>query len=127
MNSKERLSQRFEDMGRFFAEDICALPGILENISREGCKIRYQFPVTVDMDCDYDVKITFARAASDSFVLVCHPQWIHEEGNYTEIGFRILPSTDYTRLASYINQLEEESTADDIDIQLSDSVCQIIK
>lgn len=127
MNSKERHSQRFEDMGRFFASDLCALPGIVENISREGCKIRYQFPVTVDVDYDYDVKITFARAASDSFQLVCHPQWVREDGKFTEIGFKILPSTDYSRLAVYINQLEEDSTADDIDIQLSDSVCQIIK
>ena len=65
MNSKERLSQRFDDMGRFMAADICALPGILENISREGCKICYQFAVSVDMDTDYEAKITFARAASE--------------------------------------------------------------
>ena len=44
---------------------ICALPGILENISREGCKICYQFAVSVDMDTDYEAKITFARAASE--------------------------------------------------------------
>ena len=67
MNSKERLSQRFDDMGRFMAADICALPGILENISREGCKICYQFAVSVDMDTDYEAKITFARAASEGY------------------------------------------------------------
>ncbi|MBQ1949942.1 MAG: PilZ domain-containing protein [Treponema sp.] len=127
MQEKERLSQRFEDMGRFFAPDLCALPGILVNISREGCKIRYQYPVTIDEENDYEAKITFARAASGSFTLVCHPQWVRTEGNCTEIGFRILPSTDYTRLASYILQLEEDSTSDNLDIQTSDSVCQIIK
>ena len=106
MHENERLSQRFEDIGRFLAPDLCALPGILENISREGCKIRYQYPVTLDVESDYEAKITFARAASGTFTLLCHPQWVHEDGNNTEIGFKILPSTDYSRLASYIVHLE---------------------
>lgn len=127
MQEKERLSQRFEDLGRFLAPDLCALPGVLVNISREGCKIRYQYPVTLDEENDYEAKITFARAASGSFNLLCHPQWVRTEGNNTEIGFKILPSTDYTKLASYINQLQEDSSYDILDIQTSDSVCQIIK
>ncbi len=127
MNSQERLSQRFNDMGRFFCQNICALPGILENISRDGCKICYQLPVSVDMDSDYESKITFARAAGAQFSLVCHPQWIKECGSTTEIGFRILPSTDYARLAAYIQQLEEDNSEDMLEFQPSESVCQIIK
>lgn len=130
MNSEERLSPRFDDMGRFLATDICALPGILENISKEGCKIYYQFAVSVDMDTDYEAKITFARAASEGqLTLLCHPQWVKEseDGKSTEIGFKILPSTDYSRLAEYVEQLHIDSTSDDLDNEISDSVCQIIK
>lgn len=126
MNSKERLSQRFEDIGRFLATDLCALPGVLVDISREGCKIHYSLPVAIDMDNDYEAKITFARAASESYSLLCHPQWIKQDGDDTDIGFKILPSTDYSRLAKYIEQLDNDISADDLSDEISDSSCQII-
>lgn len=127
MNSKERLSQRFEDIGRFLAPELCALPGVLEDISREGCKIRYSLPVELDMDNDYEAKLTFARAAAEGqFTLVCHPQWKKEEDDDTVIGFKILPSTDYTRLAKYIEQLDDDASSDDLSDEINDSSCQII-
>ncbi len=125
MNSEERLSHRFEDIGRFLSPELCALPGTLENISREGCKIHYSFPVAVDLNNDYEAKVTFSRAANESFSLLCHPCWVKNEGNDTNIGFQILPSTDFMRLAKYIEKLDsdsEESLSDEI----SDSTCQII-
>lgn len=127
MYSTERSQQRFEDIGRFLAEDLCALPGVLVDVSREGCKIRYSLPVELDMDNDYDAKITFARVASEGqFVLLCHPQWIRKVGDNTEIGFKILPSKDYSRLAKYIEQLDNESSEDDLSDEINDSSCQII-
>lgn len=125
MNSEERLSQRFEDIGRFLSPDLCALPGTLENISREGCKIHYSFPVSVDFNSDYEAKITFSRVANESFLLLCHPCWIKEEGNSMDIGFQILPSTDFARLAKYIEKLNNESE-DTLSDEISDSSCQII-
>ncbi|UKI53396.1 MAG: hypothetical protein L6V86_10140 [Treponema sp.] len=88
MNSKERLSQRFEDIGRFLSPDLCALPGTLENISREGCKIHYSFPVSVDMNCDYESKITFSRAANESLALICHPCWVNQKEAALILDFR---------------------------------------
>lgn len=127
MSSTERSQQRFEDIGRFLAQELCALPGVLVDVSREGCKIRYSLPLELDMDNDYEAKITFARVASEGqFTLLCHPQWIHEDGDNTEIGFKILPSRDYTRLAKYIEQLDSESSDDDLSDEISDSSCQII-
>lgn len=125
MNSKERLSQRFEDIGRFLSLDLCALPGTLENISREGCKIHYSFPVSVDMNCDYEAKITFSRAANETLALICHPCWVKSEGSGTDIGFQILPSTDYMRLEKYIKKLGSDSE-DSLSDEISDSICQII-
>ena len=125
MNSEERLSHRFEDIGRFLSQGLCALPGTLENISREGCKIHYSFPVSVDLNNDYEAKITFSRAANESFSLVCRPCWVKTVENGTNIGFQILPSTDFMRLAKYIEKLNIEST-DSLSEEISDSVCQII-
>lgn len=126
MNSKERLSQRFEDIGRFLATDLCALPGVLVDISREGCKIHYSLPVVIDMDNDYEAKITFARAANETYTLLCHPQWLKQDGDDSDIGFKILPSTDYTRLAKYIEKLGNDISDDDLSDEISDSSCQII-
>ncbi len=125
MNSKERLSHRFEDIGRFLSPDLCALPGTLENISREGCKIHYSFPVSVDLNNDYEVKITFSRVANESFLLLCRPCWVKTEENCTDIGFQILPSTDFMRLEKYIEKLNIESS-DSLSDEINDSICQII-
>ena len=126
MNSKERLSQRFEDIGRFLAPELCALPGVLVNVSREGCKIHYSLPVDFDMDNDYEAKITFARSANEQFTLLCHPQWIKKDGDYTDIGFKILPSIDYSRLSKYIEKLDMDSNDSDLSDEISDSSCKII-
>ena len=48
----QRNFSRYDDIGRFEVSELCALPGALVNISREGCKIRYDFPVNVDLECD---------------------------------------------------------------------------
>ena len=125
MNSEERLSHRFEDIGRFLSPELCAIPGTLENISREGCKIHYSFPVAVELNNDYEAKITFSRAANESFSLLCHPCWAKAEGNGTDIGFQILPSTDFMRLSKYIQKLDSDSD-DSLSDEISGSTCQII-
>ncbi len=125
MNSKDRLSQRFKDMGRFMSNALCALPGILKDISREGCRIHYSFPVVVDLNSDYEAKITFSRIANESFTLTCHPCWVKNVGNDTDIGFKILPSTDYMRLEKYIDVLDKDVNSS-ITEEISDSICQMI-
>ncbi|MBQ5471750.1 MAG: hypothetical protein IIT58_07080 [Treponema sp.] len=126
MAYNERGSKRFDDIGRFEAPEICALPASLENISKTGCKVQFKLPVTLDMDNEYEAKITFARAAAEgALVLLCKPQWMKEDAGVTEIGFEILPSRDFTRLAEYVSQLHLEES-DSIEDQISDSSCQII-
>ncbi len=123
--TNERLFQRFKDIGRFVAEDICALPGVLENISQDGCKIHYSLPVELEMEKDYEAKIIFARAANEQFNLLFHPQWLKKEGDNTDIGFKILPSTDYSKLAQYIKKLDSDSN-DSISDEISGLSCQMI-
>ena len=128
MQKEERNSERFDDIGRFESKALCALPATLQNISKTGCCVRYQFPVTIDSDNDYEAKITFARVAAEgSFQLLCHPQWIKQAGSVTDIGFLFLPSTkDYGRLAEYIKDLQDEQNDSNLEDEISDSSCQII-
>lgn len=126
----ERNSSRFDDIGRFEAFELCALPGSLVNISREGCKIRYDFPVIVDLDNDYEAAVTFARAASNGQVRVlCHPVWVQTVAGKTEIGFKILPSLDYSSFLKYVKLLDDENDSIDLEDELQGnvSVCKIIK
>ncbi len=104
----ERTFSRYEDIGRFEVPELCALPGTLIDISKEGCKIKYNFPVNVDLENDYDAKITFARSASGHYNLLCHPRWVQHNADSTEIGFQILPSEDFANLSKYITFLEQD-------------------
>ncbi len=127
MSLEERLSKRFDDIGRFESPEICALPASLENISKNGCRVRFRFPVNLDLDNDYEAKITFARSASEgSLSLLCKPQWSKEENGCTIIGFMILPSKDFARLGEYVEHLHLEESDSNLEDQIKDSSCQII-
>lgn len=128
MDSKTRNCERFVDIGRVTSEEICPFAGILENISMSGCKVHYQFPVVVDSENDYELKITFARAAGEgSLEILCHPQWVKEEEGATDIGFMFLPSKDLARLEDYINKLNLDLKGEGLSDQIDDTTsCQLI-
>ncbi|MCR5401679.1 MAG: PilZ domain-containing protein [Treponema sp.] len=127
MGEKKRQTERFDDIGRVEAHSLCPLAGVLDNISAGGCKVHYNLPVVVDLENDYEVNITFARAASEgSLVLTCHPQWVHEENGTTEIGFKILPSKDLPRLLKYIEELGLDQVDSSIAHLITNSGCQLI-
>lgn len=94
-----RQSLRYADIGRIDAPSLCALPGVLDNISREGCRIHYTVPVVVDLESDYELKVTLAAKPSETFSLLCHPRWAREDSGNTEIGFSVLRSPDYAKFA----------------------------
>lgn len=102
-----RKSPRYEEIGRADVPKLCALPGVLDNISAEGCKIHFPFAVTVDLENDYDIKITPANSPAKIFQLLCHPQWVKEAKNTTEIGFSVLPSKNYRELLDYVSDIQK--------------------
>jgi hypothetical protein len=55
MALEERHSERFDDIGRVEIPELCGISATLENISKDGCKIHYSFPVVVDLENDYDM------------------------------------------------------------------------
>jgi hypothetical protein len=124
---KERKAVRFPDIGRVIAPELCALPGVLDNISREGCKVHFPIPVVVDLDNDYELRIQTAHKIPDNqLVLLGHPQWVKEDRKMTEIGFKILPSPDYARFSEYIDKLCRDRESQNSDVQIIGSVCRFV-
>ena len=66
MEQENRQHIRYEEIGRVNAPEICALPGILDDISSEGCKIHYTFPVVVDLETEYEIKLSPLHGSNSS-------------------------------------------------------------
>ena len=110
MAEENRLHTRYEEIGRISAPEICVLPGVLDDISTSGCKIHYSFPVVVDLDNEYDIKISPLHHGDQlPLNLICIPQWTKEQEGNTYIGMKIQYSPDANRLSSLIKYLEELS------------------
>ena len=116
MEQENRLHTRYEEIGRITAPEICALPGILDDISLNGCKVHYSFPIVVDLENEYEVKIAPLHGNSTPLNLICSPQWVNENGGSTFIGFKIHYSPDAHKLESFIKHLEKISRDDIPDI-----------
>ena len=117
MEQENRLHTRYEEIGRVNAPDICALPGILDDISLNGCKVHYSFPVVVDLETEYDIRLSPLHGSNSSPLnLICTPQWVNETGGNTFIGFKINYSPDAHKLESFIQHLEKISKDDLPDI-----------
>ncbi len=110
MKKDLREAKRFTEIGRVDCERICALPGVLEDISISGFSAHFPNPVFVDSEEEYTVFMTFSR---QDFLrpleFVCVPRWKNEYEDQTEIGFKILRSPDSPALAAFINSLQENS------------------
>jgi len=110
MTEDNRLTQRFKEIGRINAPEICALPGVLDDISNTGCKVHYSFPILLDLENEYEIKISPLHQGDQSPLnLICVPQWIKEQNENTYIGFEIQYSPDANRLKAFIQHLEEIS------------------
>lgn len=110
MDEENRQHTRYEEIGRVNAPELCALPGVLDDISSSGCKVHYSFPVTVDLEAEYDVRLSPLHHADQAPLnLICQPQWVQESEGNTYIGFKILYSPDANRLKDFIKQLDDLS------------------
>lgn len=114
---ENRQDIRYQEIGRVNAPEICVLPGILDNISSNGCKVHFPMSVTVDLENEYMIKISLSRSPEDGpLQLMCKPMWVSEVGSTTQIGFSILFSPDENRLHTFINYLQKISDEDIPDI-----------
>jgi hypothetical protein len=109
MRSVSRKDVRYTDIGRVDCPELSVLPGVLDDISRQGCKVHFDIAVSVVMDNDYELRLRLSHNVFEPFVLIGHPQWVSESDGTTEIGFQFLHSRDTGRLEAYIEKLEADS------------------
>ena len=128
MKNDKRSTERFIIYARAEAPDICQIPGILENISQSGCKIRFPLSLNVDFESDYTVKITFSENTKTlPFILICHPERLSEKDGATEVGFSFLRSPDTSRLVAFVQKLaEDDDEYNDIEKFVKEDVCQFV-
>lgn len=108
MGIESRRNARYPEIGRVFCEELCALPGILDNISADGCKIHFPVAVVLDLEKEYMLKIKLTRSADvQPLQLMCKPMWVNEASGTTQIGMKILFSPDDARLHEFISFLQD--------------------
>mgnify|MGYP002627324147 FL=1 len=128
MKHEQRADERFEEFGKVEVEKLCALPGVLDDISVGGCRVHFPLPVTVNMEADYSLRIHISLGNRPrSLSITCQPLWQRLNGNETEVGFKILPSIDTPLLTEYLNNLQSRSQPDfDIGDLLVDSKASFV-
>ncbi len=119
MKRENRVMERFEEIGRVNASQICALPGVLDDISYSGCKVHFPNPVNLDLDSDYKISVNFANSCLGSLDLMVHPMWRSEDSSETAVGFKILCSPDTPKLKAGIDflKLQGKKSEEDGDIK----------
>ncbi len=104
----ERQHTRFEDFGKVDCAELSPVNGVLEDISLKGCKVHYDFPVEINTEKDYELKIRLSRSNLEPLVLIGHPQWVSAQDLSIDVGFQFLRSRDTFKLESYIKNLTDE-------------------
>lgn len=114
MKKNNRKQERYDDYGRVDCPKICALSGILDDISLSGCKAHFPIKLSVDKDDEYILSIRSSNKYSASqLTMIAHIQWSSFDGQNTSVGFQFLRSPDTPKLASYISLLKDSSENDD--------------
>ncbi len=125
MNSELRTQERYEDFGRVECPSICLVNGVLNDISKSGCKVHFDAPITLDLENDYEVRVRLSHSSQSPLVLMCHPQWVKENANTADVGFSILRSPDTARLNDYVKALHAEANEPD-EILPQESPCLFV-
>ena len=111
--TENRQNTRYPELGRVFSNELCALPGILDDISLDGCRVHFPVPVVADLENEYKLKVQLSRASDESpLQLLCRPIWVNNNGGTSYLGFQIMYSPDDMRLRATIAELERLSKAD---------------
>ena len=114
MDSENRKNERFDNMGRVECSALCPLPGVLDDISMDGCRVHFPVPFEVDMENDYELKVKLTVMGTvNMLVLIAHPQWVTQEDSETSLGFKLLRSPNTPELQRIIGDLSKKAEFDD--------------
>jgi hypothetical protein len=103
MSIENRQVPRFQDFARARLNELCPLPGFLEDVSKNGCRVRFSNFFAVDIDREYTLTIQPAlRSGIKEFELVVQPQWVSQGDDSLEIGFVVLRSPGICQFNRYV-------------------------
>lgn len=112
MGNENRQMPRYRDFARARIEGLSQLPGVLEDVSKTGCRVRFSHAFEVDTDRDYLMTVHPAcRSGIREFELVVRPEWVQEHSSSVDIGFSILHSPGIRSHQRYIDVLCEFEAA----------------
>lgn len=108
MSIDNRQLPRFQDFARARINELCQLPGYLEDVSVNGCKIRFTHVFDVDTDREYTLTVLPAlRSGIGEFEVVVRPQWICRNPDSIDIGFYVLHCPGIRQFMKYVNILAQ--------------------
>jgi len=115
MSIDNRLVPRFRDFARARINELCCLPGFLEDVSKTGCKVRFSHVRELDTDREYTLTVLPAlRSGIAEFSLTVIPQWISRIEDAVEIGFAVLPCPGIRHFSRYVDILADLEEDEDV-------------
>lgn len=118
--SEKRSGGRYKDYARIDAPDLCVLPAMLLDISKNGCRVK--FPISVEINKEDECKLNIQPSCKQGlkpFSLTVKPVWTEETNGCNEAGFSIVGTSDFPRLSNYLNVLHE-ATIDSSELLLKE-------
>ncbi len=108
--SEHRVGKRYEDFARIEAPGLCVLPGVLVNISKTGCRVRFPIPVESSKNslCELNIQ-PCCKAGLKPFSVTAKQVWKDSEAPASELGFSFVNSMEPLKLKSYLDVLSESS------------------
>ncbi len=103
-NIEKRSCPRFNVFLKAVAEEISQFSGSLEDISANGCKVRFPKTDAFDMDVEYSMTVyPQPNSGFSDFNLIVKPCWVGHTKDETLIGFSVLYSPGYKQFSKYVN------------------------
>lgn len=113
---EKRKDIRYREMGHVDCPQICALSGVLEDISISGVKVHFPCPIILDDSKEYDLKLKMSQKPKmEAITVSCKMEWSQVEDSQTTFGFRIIKCDNKKILEEYIEFLKKSSQDDDIE------------
>lgn len=105
---EKRKEGRLDFFMKVIAKEISQFPGCVEDVSPNGCKIRFPDAESLDMEGEYSVTVYCAQGhETASLSLLLKPRWVQKSGAGAQIGFTILRSPGYKAFFRLVERLAE--------------------
>ena len=123
MKIEKRKHNRISEIGKVESQDLCIFPGVLVDVSKVGCRVRFPTSFLVDTDIDYEMKLSPVRHNfAEPLYIIARPIWQKTSDDSTEIGFTILHSPSSKKFDSYIDKLLEEMQSIEFEKELLNGI-----